>query len=68
VLGAHPARCYATSRWHANDPTDRNTADLSVKKGGMRVEYEDEDRIIHEIFEEELQAARDPMSDEGRDR
>jgi mannose-6-phosphate isomerase-like protein (cupin superfamily) len=54
VLGVHPARRYAMSRWQANDPTDRNTADLSVKKGGIQVEYEDEDRIVHQIFEDEL--------------
>lgn len=54
VLGVHPARRYAMSRWSANDATDRNTADLSVKKGGIQVEYEDEERIVHEIFEEEL--------------
>jgi hypothetical protein len=54
VLGVDPSRRYARSRWQAKDPTDRNTADVSVKNGGMQVEYEDEDRIVHEIFEEEL--------------
>ncbi len=31
-------------------------ADTSIKEGGWQVEYEDEDREIHEIFEKELAA------------
>ena len=29
-------------------------ADKSIKQGGWQVEYEDEDRVVHEIFESEL--------------
>jgi quercetin dioxygenase-like cupin family protein len=54
VLGTNSARRYATSRWNAEDRTDRNTADISQKEGGIQVEYEDEERDIHEIFEAEL--------------
>jgi hypothetical protein len=35
-------------------PNQRATADLSLKDGGIQVEYSDEDREIHEIFEAEL--------------
>ena len=35
-------------------PNQRATADVSLKEGGIQVEYEDEDRQIHEIFEAEL--------------
>ena len=35
-------------------PNQRATADVSIKEGGIQVEYEDEDREIHEIFEAEL--------------
>ena len=35
-------------------PNQRATADLSQKEGGIQVEYSDEDREIHEIFEAEL--------------
>lgn len=54
VLGTNAARRYATSRWNAGDRTDRNTADISEKEGGIQTEYEDEDPEIHKIFEEEL--------------
>ena len=37
-----------------NAPNARATADVSIKEGGIQVEYEDEDREIHEIFEKEL--------------
>ncbi|MEE8517785.1 MAG: hypothetical protein V3S98_01510, partial [Dehalococcoidia bacterium] len=39
-----------------NAPNARATADVSIKDGGIQVEYEDEDREIHEIFEKELAA------------
>ena len=35
-------------------PNQKATADVSLKEGGIQVEYEDEDREIHEIFEAEL--------------
>ena len=35
-------------------PNQRATADVSIKDGGIQVEYEDEAREIHEIFEAEL--------------
>jgi hypothetical protein len=33
---------------------DTGGADVSVKDGGAQIEYEDENRRVHEIFEEEL--------------
>ncbi|MDA0799311.1 MAG: cupin domain-containing protein [Chloroflexi bacterium] len=35
-------------------PNQRQSADVSLKDGGIQVEYSDEDREIHEIFEAEL--------------
>ena len=35
-------------------PNTVTGGDVSIKDGGMQVEYEDEDREIHEIFEAEL--------------
>jgi mannose-6-phosphate isomerase-like protein (cupin superfamily) len=35
-------------------PNQRQQADVSLKDGGIQVEYEDEAREIHEIFEKEL--------------
>jgi quercetin dioxygenase-like cupin family protein len=57
--GAEPAR-YLALRWgskryelgagiHYKEETD-----ISVKDGGAQLEYEDEDRRIHELFESEL--------------
>ena len=37
-----------------NAPNQVQQADISIKEGGIQVEYEDEDREIHEIFEKEL--------------
>ncbi len=37
-------------------------ADTSIKEGGWQVEYEDEDREIHEIFEKELAAKGVPCN------
>lgn len=39
---------------------DTQFADKSIKEGGWQVEYEDEDREIHEIFEKELAAHNAP--------
>ncbi len=54
VVGVRPSRRYASTRWEAQDPTDRNTADLDVKSGGIQTEYQDEDPEVHRTFEEEL--------------
>jgi mannose-6-phosphate isomerase-like protein (cupin superfamily) len=54
VVGVNKSRKYATSRWEAETPTDRNTADLDVKQGGIQTEYPDEDPEVHRVFEEEL--------------
>ena len=37
-----------------NAPNATQSADVSIKDGGIQVEYTDEDREIHEIFEKEL--------------
>jgi len=37
-----------------NAPNAPATADVSIKEGGIQVEYTDEDREIHDIFEKEL--------------
>jgi hypothetical protein len=39
-----------------NAPNAPATADVSIKDGGIQVEYTDEDREIHDIFEKELAA------------
>jgi len=54
VVGVRPSRRYASTRWEAQDPTDRNNADLDVKAGGIQTEYRDEDPEVHRVFEEEL--------------
>src|SRR5437867_164753 len=54
VLGVNKSRRYAANRWAAQDRTDRNTADVSEKDGGIQTEYEDEDPEVHKIFEAEL--------------
>ena len=37
-----------------NMPNRRVGGDVSIKEGGIQVEYEDEAREIHAIFEDEL--------------
>ena len=54
VLGVNSSRRFATSRWNAEVRTDRNTADISEKEGGIQTEYEDENPEVHRIFEAEL--------------
>jgi quercetin dioxygenase-like cupin family protein len=58
--GAEPAR-YLALRWGGRRydmggiiESEEGGGDVSVKQGGMQIEYEDEDRRIHEIFEDEL--------------
>src|SRR5579884_949304 len=61
--GATPAR-YLALRWGSQRydmggaiRMDTGGADVSLKEGGAQIEYEDEDRRIHEIFEEEMAKA-----------
>jgi len=58
--GTEPAR-YLALRWGSQRydtggvfSADARLADVSVKKGGLQIEYEEEDPKIHAIFEEEL--------------
>jgi hypothetical protein len=48
------SRKHAANRWEAKLSTVLRTGEISGKKGGHQVEYEDEERDIHEIFEAEL--------------
>lgn len=54
--GATPARYLALrgggARYGAGSRT--SGADVSIKEGGWQVEYEDEDRKVHQIFEEDV--------------
>jgi quercetin dioxygenase-like cupin family protein len=54
VLNQGLSRKYAATRWQAGESTVLRGGEVSSKKGGRQVEYEDEDREIHRIFEEEL--------------
>jgi quercetin dioxygenase-like cupin family protein len=54
VLNQGLSRKYAATRWQANLSTVLRTGEISGKKGGYQVEYEDEEPDIHRIFEEEL--------------
>jgi len=54
VLCVRKSRRYATGRWMGPYVTDKNSADVSEKEGGIQTEYEDEDPEIHRIFEAEL--------------
>jgi quercetin dioxygenase-like cupin family protein/oxalate decarboxylase/phosphoglucose isomerase-like protein (cupin superfamily) len=58
--GTEPAR-YLALRWGSQRydtggvfSADARLADVSVKDGGLQIEYGDEDPKIHQIFEEEL--------------
>jgi mannose-6-phosphate isomerase-like protein (cupin superfamily) len=53
VVGVNRSRRYVSGRWD-DMPTDRNTADLSVKQGGIQTEYQDENPDVHAMFEDEL--------------
>lgn len=54
VLNQGLSRKYAATRWQASESTVLRTGEVSGKKGGYQVEYEDEEPDIHRIFEEEL--------------
>ena len=54
VLNQGLSRKYAANRWQASESTVLRTGEVSGKKGGYQVEYEDEEPDIHRIFEEEL--------------
>jgi quercetin dioxygenase-like cupin family protein len=54
VLNQGLSRKYAATRWEARKSTVLRTGEVSGKKGGHQLEYEDEDPEIHRIFEAEL--------------
>jgi quercetin dioxygenase-like cupin family protein len=54
VMNQGISRKYAANRWQARESTVLRSGEVSGKEGGRQVEYEDEDREIHRIFEEEL--------------
>lgn len=68
--GTEPAR-YLALRWGSQKydfrlgAAQEGDADVSVKDGGAQIEYEDEDPIVHDIFEETLRKAggRSKMGD-----
>jgi mannose-6-phosphate isomerase-like protein (cupin superfamily) len=51
--GPEPAR-YLALRGDDGQPSSWGESNVSIKEGGMQIEYEDEDRYIHELFEAEL--------------
>ena len=51
--GPEPAR-YLALRGDDGQPTNWGESNVSIKDGGMQIEYEDEDHYIHELFESEL--------------
>ena len=51
--GAEPAR-YLALRSGDGQPSQWGESNVSIKEGGMQIEYEDEDPEIHRIFESEL--------------
>ena len=54
VMNQGLSRKYAVNRWQADRSTVVRQGEVSGKKGGYQLEYEDEDPEIHRIFEEEL--------------
>jgi len=54
VMNQGVARKHAANRWEANKSTVIRQGEVSGKKGGYQLEYEDEDPEIHQIFEAEL--------------
>jgi len=65
-VGSEPARYLAlrwgSQRWKSGGvfSSDAQLADVSVKKGGYQIEYEDEDPEIHKMFEAELARTNTP--------
>ncbi len=53
--GSEPARYLAIHSYKASVKWGKTLADVDSKKGGMQIEYEDEDPRIRQMFEEELQ-------------
>jgi len=54
VMNQGISRKHASNRWQASESTVLRGGEISGKEGGRQVEYEDEARDIHEIFESEL--------------
>ncbi|HEX2928586.1 MAG TPA: hypothetical protein VHV54_02655, partial [Candidatus Binatia bacterium] len=54
VMNQGISRKHAANRWQASESTVLRQGEVSGKKGGHQVEYEDEDPEIHQIFEAEL--------------
>ena len=55
VMGAMGSRKYARQRGGANEANlGEVRAMVSIKLGGIQVEYEDEDPVVHQIYEQEL--------------
>ena len=54
VMNQGISRKHASNRWQASESTVLRGGEISGKEGGRQVEYEDEARDIHEIFETEL--------------
>ncbi len=54
VIGVGRSRMFARNRWQAGESTVMRTGEVSSKAGGYQVEYDDENREVHRIFEEEL--------------
>lgn len=56
--GPSPARYlalkYAGRRYFLSDAYYADKSDVSVKEGGLQMEYEDEDPAVHQLFESEL--------------
>ncbi len=69
--GATPAR-YLALRWGSRRyrmseafSQGEGKTDVDVKQGGAQIEYEDEDRAIHELFESELRRHDAPCNMRG---
>ena len=64
VMNQGISRKHAANRWQASQSTVLRQGEVSGKKGGYQVEYEDEDPEIHQIFEAELKKPRHHLQDE----
>ncbi len=45
---------YGGRRYRQTIAVNRGDGDVSVKLGGNQIEYEDEERKVHELFESDL--------------